>query len=201
MDSLTRKGKWPKHKLGLSCRSLYGKKVGLVGVGKIGIEVARMLQGFGVSISYYKRNRLSFETENQYNLTYKPFREVLMSCDILSIHCPLTDETRNLISKEEFEVIKPGCILINTSRGGIVNEKYLIQALQTGVLSFAGLDVFDVEPLGLDSSFSLVNNAILTPHSASITKETFRMMIESALLNISAFDSGKIELIKSSRIV
>jgi phosphoglycerate dehydrogenase-like enzyme len=159
-----RRGTWIKQDNGLQTHELGGKTVGLIGAGNIGRHVARMLSGFGCSLLYYDMYRLKPETERQFNLIYKPLDEVFAQSDIISLHCPLTDETRNIINAKSIAGMKDGAILVNTARGELVVEKDLAEALDSGKIAAAGLDVFSPEP-------PLANNPLFA-HSPSPFRRT-----------------------------
>lgn len=167
-DRETRKGNWPKKK----CEGLevYGKKAGIIGLGNIGIEVAKRLKALGCEVYYYKRTPLSSEEEKALGIKYLDLDTLLSTCDIISLHVPLTPETKNLINAERISKMKTGAILINTSRGGIVDENALYEALKSGKLYGAGLDVFETEPLKESKLFEL-ENVVLTPHIGAQAEE------------------------------
>lgn len=167
-DRETRKGNWPKKK----CEGLeiYGKKAGIVGLGKIGIEVAKRLKALGCEVYYYKRTPLSQQEEQQLGIKYLDLDTLISTCDIITLHVPLTPETKKLINAERIAKMKEGAVLINTSRGGIIDEDALYNALKTGKLYGAGLDVFEVEPLKESKLFEL-ENVVLTPHIGAQAEE------------------------------
>ncbi len=197
----TRAGEWVKHQFGIHCRNLRGKTVGLIGFGKIAKEFARLLTGFDVEVVYFKPEPMSDDEEATYNTMWLPFDELLARVDILSLHCGLTDGTFELINKNSLIKMKPGSIIINTARGGLINELDLIDALNSGQISAAGLDVFAQEPLPKDHPFLRLPNVLLTPHIGSITRETFSEMIGSALQNISFYDAGQLDKITSQKLI
>jgi D-3-phosphoglycerate dehydrogenase / 2-oxoglutarate reductase len=200
-DKEIRKGHWVKHDLGMSCHDLYGKTVGLIGLGSIGKFVAQMLQPFGVKVIYTKRDRLSSQQEESLNISFCSMSELLRTADIVSLHCPLTDETNQLMDKTAFAQMKRGAFLINTARGGLVDDEALLDALQAGQVAGVGLDTFANEPIPRDHSFLANDDILLTPHMGGITIDCFSSMISSAFANISMFDSGAIASIKGTRVV
>ncbi|KAF4851817.1 putative 2-hydroxyacid dehydrogenase [Colletotrichum siamense] len=124
-----------------------GRTLGIIGMGKIGKHVARKSQVFGMDVQYYNRTRLSPEDESRLSVEYAVSLEALLkTSDVVSINCPLTPETRGLIGSEEFAKMKDGVILVNTGRGAVVDEAAFIEALESGKVARAGLDVFDGEP-------------------------------------------------------
>ncbi len=169
---------------------LVGKTLGLVGLGRIGADVAkRMHDGFEMKIVYYdaKRNE---ELEEKYNLEYKDLDSLFKESDFVSIHVPLTPETKHLISAERLKMMKKTAYLINTSRGPVVDEIALVEALKSGEIKGAALDVYEQEPK-MAPGLAELPNTVLTPHTASATEETRGAMSELAAKNIIAVLSGK----------
>jgi D-3-phosphoglycerate dehydrogenase / 2-oxoglutarate reductase len=201
VNSMTKSGQWVKHDIGIYCHELYGKTLGLIGLGRIGQHVVRIAKAFGMNVFYYKRNRLSDSEESELGVRWMDYDLLLSSSDIISLHCPLSKENKNMLSKKEFESMKCGCSLINTSRGGLVDEDALIGALQNGHLASVGLDVFQSEPLPKNHLLLKLNNVLLTSHIGGITEESFMQMISEAFKNIALFDSDKISLIKAKKII
>ena len=172
---------------------LVGKTLGLVGLGRIGADVAqRMSDGFKMKLVYYdvKRNE---ELEKQLELEYKDLDSLLKDSDFVSIHVPMTPETKHLISAERLAMMKKSAYLINTSRGPIVDEAALVEALKNGVIKGAALDVYEQEP-AMASGLAELSNTVLTPHTASATEETRGAMSELAAKNIIAVLSGEAPL-------
>ncbi len=201
VDTMTKSGQWVKHDMGIGCHDLYDKQVGLIGLGSIGSYVAAMLKGFGAKVVYYKRTPLPRGEEKALGIKYLPFHKLLESSDIVSLHCPDNDETSGMIGRKEIERAKKGVVFINTARGSLINENALLDALNNGQVSAAGLDVFHTEPLPLDHPFLKQDNLVLTPHIASITAETFERMIGRAFQNIVLFDDGKSSEITAKRVI
>lgn len=159
--------------------SLVGKTFGIVGLGRIGAMVARRAAGFGVKVVYYNRSR-NEAVEKELGLTYLGLDELLAQSDFVSIHVPLTPETRHMFNAGLFAKMKRGSYLINTARGPIVDEHDLVAVLREGQLMGAALDVFDNEP-HLNPELVNMNNVILTPHIASATTEARNKMAEAAV--------------------
>lgn len=201
LDSKTRAGEWVKHDVGILCHELFGKQVGLVGLGNIGKSVARMLQGFRVKIVYFKSNRLASTEEKAINVSYLSFDELLCSSDIVSLHCSLNDVTRNMLGSSELNRMKQGAVIINTARGALIDESALFGALQSGHIAGAGLDVFTKEPINSEHPFMKMDNVLITPHIGSITSESFSRMICAALYSIEQFSSGNLSFISKNRII
>jgi len=201
VDAMAKDGYWVKHDIGISCHDLHEKQVGLIGLGSIGGHVAEMLKGFGAKVVYYKRNPLPAEEENDLGIKYLTFNELLESSDIVSLHCPVSAETSGMISRNEIARTKKGVVIINTARGGLIDEGALLEALISGKVSAAGLDVFHKEPLPADHPFLKQDNLVLTPHIGGITAETFENMIGLAFLNIALYDGGKSPEIRAKRVI
>lgn len=168
LDHRMRTGEWDKsvHQ-GLE---LTGKSVLLIGYGRIARRLVKLLQPFDVGITAFVRRPPENEQAHGVRFT-RTLSEAIADADIISVHCPLTDLTRNLISKSQFDLMKPSAIVINTARGGIVDEDALIAALKTNRIFGAGLDCFASEPLPADSQLRELHNVVLTPHIAWATKE------------------------------
>lgn len=170
--------------------SIVGKTLGILGLGRIGMEVAkRMHDGFDVEIIYYdvKRDK---KTEKQWGLKYVGFPTLLKKSDFLSVHVPLLPQTRHMIGMKELKIMKRTAFLINTSRGPVVDEKALVTALKKDIIRGAALDVFEWEPK-LAPGLAKLPDTVLTPHIASATEETRDKMAEMAAQNIIAVLSGK----------
>lgn len=189
----TTNGIWKKQEQGVQTCELAGKNVGLIGMGNISKSLVKLLKGFGVKVFYYDVFRLPEDLESELGVIYSDLEELLSQVDILSLHCPLTETTRNIINQENIEKMKHGSILINTARGGLVDIDALVKALQTGKLAFAGLDVFDKEPLQKGHPLMELDNVILTPHIGGITKDSFQQMMHDAMRNIEKFENGKLD--------
>lgn len=200
IDTSVKNGHWLKNEHGIQINKLKDKVVGLIGLGNIGYEVAKKLQVFNVHTIYNKRTRLNYHEEKNLNIIYSPLHEMLKKVDILSLHCPLNSDTENLIGNKEISLMKPGSIIINTSRGRLINENALINNLKTGHIKGAGLDVFSEEPLPQNSPLLNLKNVVLTPHIGGLTLEIFREMIRKAFKNISFFEEGKIDTIEHKRV-
>jgi D-3-phosphoglycerate dehydrogenase / 2-oxoglutarate reductase len=195
-----REGGWKRHELGIRNRDLGGCRVGLIGLGHIGKRVARLLQPFGVALSYYKPKRLGEQDEQALGLTFQPLDVLIVQSEVVSLHCPLTPDTRHLLNGERIGSMRPGAVLINTARGALVDEPALIDALRGGHLGGAGLDVFAHEPLASDNPLRTMDNVVLSPHISGITRRSFQEMMRRAFRNIAAFDAGEFEAISPMRL-
>lgn len=151
------------------------RTLGIIGLGDIGREVARLAIAFGAKVLYYKRNRLSKPQENKLNLEYLPFEKLLAESDIVSVHVPLTEGTRGLIGEREIGLMKDGAILINTAREHIVDEEALAEALKVGKLSGAGIDTVSMTVedgvFVFDSPLPSMDKVVFTPHTAGASRE------------------------------
>ncbi len=162
-----------------------GKTLGIVGMGRIGQAVARRARGFGMPVLYNNRNRLSPMEEEALGASLRSLPDLLAEADIVSLHVPLTPETRHLIDREALGRMKPSAVLINTSRGPVVDEKALVEALRAGTIGGAGLDVYEEEPR-LAPGLAELDNAVLLPHVGSATWETRMKMADLAVTNLLA---------------
>jgi glyoxylate reductase len=184
-ERVLRAGEWewwgPKLFMG---PDVWGKKLGIVGMGRIGQAVARRGRGFGMEILYHNRSR-NPEAEKELNAHYLDLDELLETADFVSIHTPLTDETRHLIGAPQLEKMKPSSVLVNTSRGPVVDEATLAEALANGDIFAAGLDVYEEEPKVHPKLLEL-ENVVLAPHIGSGSIETRDRMAVLAAENIVA---------------
>jgi glyoxylate reductase len=174
----------------LNGTKLLGKTIGIIGAGRIGTEVARIAsKGFGMRIAYHDivRNQ---KIESLHNATWWPTMEdVLKQSDIVTLHVPLTPETKHFICEKRLNMMKPTAYLINTSRGAVIDEKALVQALKSKVIAGAGLDVFENEPK-LEPGLAELQNVVLTPHIASASIDSREDMARIAAQNIVAVLGG-----------
>ncbi|MDF2523295.1 MAG: 3-phosphoglycerate dehydrogenase [Clostridiales bacterium] len=177
-------GKWRNGALIDRSYVINGKKVGLVGLGSIGKQVAHKLKAFGAEVSYYDAFRLPEEQEKSLDITYLPFDELIKKSDIISLHVPLTNDTKNLINKDVFSKMKSTAIIVNTARGGIINEQDLYEALSKNQILGAGIDVFENEPLSMDNPLLKLNNVVLSAHSAGNTVDNSFYMGKRCVENI-----------------
>lgn len=178
-----------KTKEGLVGRELSGMTVGFVGLGKIGKRTAELCQAFGCKILAYVRHP---EKSELAGAEYTTLDDMLRRSDIVSLHCPLTAETRGLINKERIGLMKPGALLINTARGPVVNSEALAQALEQGRLGGAGIDVFEMEP-PIPENHPLLQapHTILTPHMAFASQESMLKRAQIVFDNLDAWLDGK----------
>lgn len=174
-DKAVRAGQWSRKYGDLKGMEIKGKKVGIVGLGKIGIAVARRLKPFDVELVYYSRTRRR-DVEEELGLEWVSLEDLLKRSDIISLHVPHTPETYHLLSSEEFEMMKDGVHIVNTARGKIIDQKALVEALKAGKVVGAALDVFEVEPLKPGDPLASMDNVILTPHLGASSEEAMMRM-------------------------
>ena len=184
-----REGRWKNWApTGMLGREISGKRLGILGLGRIGRAVARRARAFGMTIHYHNRSRLDAASEES-AVFHPDIVSMFAVSDVLSIHCASTPETRGLINRQSLALLPPGAILVNTARGDIVDDDALIEALASGHVAAAGLDVFNNEP-NLHPGYLELPNAFLLPHLGSATFETRNAMGFRALDNLDAFFAG-----------
>jgi D-3-phosphoglycerate dehydrogenase len=181
LDAEVRRGAWPRG----SMMQLTGKTIGIIGLGAIGQRTARLAAGLGMRVICWTMHPrgLGFEMV--------PLDRLLRESDVVSLHLRLSDQTRGFIGRTQLAMMKPGALLINTARGPIVDEQALAEALSSGRLRGAGLDVFDTEPLPKDHPLTKLDNVVLSPHCAGITPEVLEAGLAMALDNVEAFLAGQ----------
>ncbi len=168
---------------------IQGKTLGIVGLGKIGLATARRARAFGMEIAYAGRRRAPADVETELAARFLPLEELLAQADVVSLHCPLSAETRHLIDAEALGRMKPSAFLVNTTRGPVVDEAALADALRSGTIAGAGLDVFEREPEVHEALLDL-ENVVLIPHLGSATVETRTAMGVLAARNVVAVLGG-----------
>jgi glyoxylate reductase len=188
---LMRSGEWqgwtPSGMLG---HRIGGKTLGIIGFGRIGEAVALRARAFGMNIVYNKRSRLPASVEDELGVSFEPDLDRLIAkADIVTLHCPLTNETDRIMSRERIALMKRDAYLINSSRGELVDEDALIEALQRGRIAGAGLDVYNHEP-AIDPRFLSIPNVVLLPHLGSATFEGREASGEKVIANIRIFSDG-----------
>jgi phosphoglycerate dehydrogenase-like enzyme len=169
---LTTQTKYPYNWVSLNnLNTLFGRVIGIIGIGTVGKNVARMVQPFGMQVMYYDLYRLSSLEEQSLNLLYAPLDELLGQADFVTLHLKYTEQTENFMGDREFGLMKSSAFFINTSRGRVVNEDALFDVLKNHSIAGAALDVFWYEPLPSNSPLRTLDNVILTPHVAGIPLE------------------------------
>ena len=184
-DQATRQGSW-QVTVG---EGLHGKTLGVIGLGRLGSQVASVGGAFGMNVVAWSQN-LTAERASEFGATLVSKEALLSESDVVTIHLVLSGRTRGLIGVAELSLMKPSAYLVNTSRGPIVDESALIDALRSGAIAGAGLDVFDTEPLPVDHPLRSIPNTVMTPHMGYVTSETYRVFYGDAVEDISAFLAG-----------
>jgi len=191
-DRYVRAGRWktwgPMLLLG---PDVHGSTIGIVGFGRIGQAMARRARGFGMKILYHDLARAEPAIEAELEATYLPLEELLPACDFVSLHVNLSDQTRGLMNEERLGWMRSSAILVNTSRGPVVDHKALFQALRDGVIAGAGLDVTDPEPIPVADPLLTLENCLVVPHIASASRATRSKMAEMAAANLIAGVRGE----------
>lgn len=190
LDQGLRRGQWLKWAFRHKSYELWGKNLGVVGFGRIGREVARRAAAFGMRIAYYDPVPPPPEAVADLDAEPMGLEELLEFAHVLTLHVPLTPETRGLLNRERLERLRPGAILINAARGGLVDEDALYDLLKSGHLAGAGLDVFAQEPPPADHPLFSLDNVVVTPHAGGGTRETMDRMIGRAVENITRVAAG-----------
>src|SRR5579864_4242914 len=190
-ERLVRRGRWlgwgPTLMLG---SRLWGKRLGIVGMGRIGSAVARRARGFGLSIHYHNRHRVDADVEHELEATYwESLDAMLARMDIVSINCPRTPATFHLLSARRLKLLRPTAILVNTSRGEVIDEEALTRLLVERAIAGAGLDVFEREPL-VNAQLLALDRVVLLPHMGSATLEGRIDTGQRVILNIKTFADG-----------
>lgn len=176
-----------KTKVGLSQFELCGKKFGIIGAGAIGLKVANVAKAFGCDVYVYSRTPKDID-----GIKFVSLDDLLSNCDVVSVHVPLTKQTKDLINAENITKMKSTSLLINTARGPVVNAKALADALKNNIIAGAGVDVFDNEPpIAMDNPLLNVPNVVLTPHIGFATKEAMEKRAVIAFTNINKYLMGK----------
>ena len=171
-------------------RRIYGKRLGIIGMGRIGQAVARRAKAFGLQIHYHNRNRVHAQTEAELEATYwESLDQMLSRMDIVSVNCPHTPATFHLLHARRMKLMKPDAYLVNTSRGEVIDEAALANALEAGELAGAGLDVYEHEP-AVNPKLMAQHNVVLLPHMGSATLEGRIDMGEKVIINIKTFIDG-----------
>jgi D-3-phosphoglycerate dehydrogenase len=194
VEAAVRRGEWPVWSMRTRSFELAGKTLGLIGLGRIGREVAKRARAFDTTILYHDPFRAPVEVEAELGVVYAPLDDLLRQADIVSLHAPLTAETRRIIGERELRLMLPHAVLINTARGGLVDEAALIRALDEGWIAGAALDVFAQEPPDPNNPLLRSPNVILTPHIAAGTRDAYRTKMEAVFRNMQRVARGEAPL-------
>jgi lactate dehydrogenase-like 2-hydroxyacid dehydrogenase len=191
-DRYVRDGKWKTwDPLLLLGPDVHGATIGIVGFGRIGQAMARRARGFGMRVLYQDLHRVDAATEAELGATYAPLEAMLPQADFVSLHTNLTPETRGLIDAEKLSWMKPTAVLVNTSRGPVIDHAALAAALRSGQIFAAALDVTDPEPIPMDDPLVGLDNCLIVPHIASASRATRAKMAEMAAANLLAGIRGE----------
>jgi phosphoglycerate dehydrogenase-like enzyme len=184
-------GRWRCDHLPARFYELFDKRLGIIGLGTIGTKVARLAQAFGMRVEYYDINRRTEEADDALRVRFRLVDELLKYSDILSLHVPLNGATRGLIGRSELALMKPTAILVNTCRGPVVDEAALCEALTSGTLLGAGLDVFEREPPPADHPLFKLENVVLTAHFAGPTWDNHLARFRNGFDNVQRVERGE----------
>jgi len=190
-ERLMRSGKWQGWSpMGMLGHRIHGKRLGIVGMGRIGQAVARRARGFGLSVHYHNRRRVQTSLEQQLEATYwESLDQMLSRMDIISVNCPHTPATYHLLSARRLKLLQKHAYVVNTSRGEVIDEPALTRMLERHEIAGAGLDVFEHEP-AVNPKLLRLDNVVLLPHMGSATIEGRVDMGEKVIVNIKTFVDG-----------
>lgn len=189
--SMTSSGRWRGNDVAsVKLYEMYGRTLGIIGLGNIGKKVAHMARAFGVTVNYFDTTRLTEDISDGLGVRYRLFDELLRTSDIVTLHVPLTPQTRHMMGAAQFAQMKPSAYLINTCRGPVVNEPDLIEALSNGTIAGAGIDVFDQEPPMSNNPLFGLENVIVTPHFAGPTWENQYARFRNGFDNVQRMARG-----------
>jgi phosphoglycerate dehydrogenase-like enzyme len=187
----TTAGAWEKNEVWRRSIMVSGKTVGIIGMGSIGRGVAKRLAAFDCRVLYHNRSRVAEAEERALGAEYRGLDDLLQESDVVSLNCPLTPETRGLLDARAIALMKRGALLVNVARGGVVVEEALVEALRSGRLAGAAVDVFEQEPPPPDHPLLHMNNVLVTPHIASTAYENSRRSVGHWLGNILRVSRGE----------
>lgn len=190
--TMTASGRWRGNDVAnVRLYELHGRTLGIIGLGNIGKKVARLAHAFGLAVQYFDIARLTEDASDALSVRFRLFDEVLRTSDIVSLHVPLTPQTKHMVGTEQLKKMKPTAYLINTCRGPVVEEKGLYQALRDGIIAGAGLDVFDQEPPPADNPLFGLDNVVLTPHYAGPTWDNQQARFRNGFDNVQRVARGE----------
>ena len=190
-DSAVRSGRWREPLDGTNAFELAQKTVGVLGMGSIGRQVARRLRGFDARLVYHDVVRQPRAAERELELDYVSISELFRASDVITIHLPLIEQTHHLIGRELINLMKSTAVIVNTARGAIIDEAALIDALGSGRIAGAGLDVFETEPIQPENPLLDMPNVIVTPHSAGTNWDTWSRRAAFGYANVARFHRGE----------
>lgn len=184
-------GQWLKWEVRAGTYELRGKQVGIIGLGQIGRTVARHVKAFAAVPVYYNSRRLAPADEAELGVSYLPLDDLLRTSDVITLHLPLNRETEKIIGRRELSLMKSTAVVVNTARGGVIDEEALYESLRDGRIMGAGLDCFDPEPAAPDNPLLQLKNVVLAPHVAGVTEDSQIALVQRALGNVAKFDAGE----------
>jgi phosphoglycerate dehydrogenase-like enzyme len=190
-EASLRSGGWPVWELRTKSFELAGKTLGLVGFGRIGRAVALRANAFEANVVYFDPLRAEPDAEAALRVTYQPLDVLLRDSDIVSLHLPLSAETRHVIGERELGLMRRHAILVNTARGPLVHEPALVRALREGRIAGAGLDVFEQEPPRADNPLLQLDSVVVTPHISAGTVDAYRTKMQAVSANIQRIARGE----------
>lgn len=190
-DRFLRSGQWHQWEIDMfTGHDIYGHTLGILGMGRIGHGMAQRARGFDMRVIYHDVNRATPAQEAEWGIEYVDRETLFREADFLSIHVPLSEQTRHAVGRDEFALMKPTAVLVNTARGPVVDEKALVEALKSGQIASAGLDVFEEEPT-VDPGLLALDNIVLVPHIGSASIKTRTRMCTMAAENAAAVLGGQ----------
>jgi phosphoglycerate dehydrogenase-like enzyme len=190
-DSELRQGRWHSNTFRSTARQLFGATVGIVGLGRIGKQLAKRLIGFETKTIYTDLLEMDPGIERELRVSRASFEEILTRSDFISLHVPLTETTHHMIDADAIAKMRPGTTLINCARGPVASQEARLDALKSGHLGGVGLDVFEVEPLPAPNPFAEFPNVVLTPHHAPGTRDTMLIKFSEIFANADRFFAGE----------
>ncbi|MDA0768639.1 MAG: 2-hydroxyacid dehydrogenase [Chloroflexi bacterium] len=190
-DKSTREGRWNEPITGTNTFEMADKVVGILGIGNIGKKVAKRVQGFDAVVKSFDLFPMPEDQAEELNIKQVSLEELFKTSDIITCHTPLTSDTYHIVNAERLAMMKPSAVLVNTSRGPVVDEQALIEALQQGKIAGAGLDVFEQEPVSPDNPLLKMDNVVATPHTAGTTWNTWFRRAQFAYENMARVWNGE----------
>jgi phosphoglycerate dehydrogenase-like enzyme len=203
LDNDVRSGRWPVWEYRHESYELAGKKLGLIGLGRIGREVAVRARAFQMEVQYFDVSRMVEDEEIRLGVCYRELEALLTTCDIVSLHLPLTSDSRHIMNYESLSLMLRTAILLNTARGDLIDETALVQVLSGRLIAGAGLDVLSCEPPLEGNPLLSMDNVIVTPHVAAGTRDAFIQKVRGILANIERVANGEVprHLVPPSHVV
>ena len=186
------RGEWPFARLQPSMTELHGKSLGVIGMGRIGREVARLARAFGMDVAYTARTAPEHPVDAATGARYLNLEELLRTSDVITLHAPLNETTRHLLNAERLALLKPTAFVINTGRGGLIDQEALADCLDAGAIAGAGLDVFDPEPPPADLRLLSSPRVVLSPHAGGGAREVLGRIVQATAANVLRHFDGQV---------